>query len=128
MPRQFNSDTRQFDEVPADWELQYNAESKRWDYAPPGSIPRFLEERGEWVLAPASWTLVADETLGKPRFGPPRGGGAAPAADNGIAGAERPREAAGERWDTSGRGRPAGAQGLQDGDEGEPAAEMRRPR
>ena len=71
MPRQFNSDTREFEEVPAGWELQHNPESKRWDYAPPGSSPRFLEDRQEWVLAPASWVLVPDAATGKLRFAPP---------------------------------------------------------
>ena len=71
MPRQFNADTREFEDVPEGWELQHNAESKRWDYAPPGSVPRFLEGRREWVLAPEAWVLAHDAKTDEQRYGPP---------------------------------------------------------
>ena len=74
MPRQFNPDTREFEEVPTGWERQHNTESKRWDYAPPGSIPRFLEDRAEWVLAPAGWVLASDPQTGKLRYAAPSDG------------------------------------------------------
>jgi hypothetical protein len=78
MPRQFNPDTREFEEVPVGWERQHNAESKRWDYAPPGSVPRFLEDRGEWVLAPEAWVLASDPRTGKLRYADPDDGPSEP--------------------------------------------------
>ncbi len=87
MPRRFNADTREFEDVPEGWELQHNAESNRWDYAPSGSVPRYLEDAGEWVLAPAAWVLAPDETTGKLRYGLPRSSGAA-GATGGSAGVD----------------------------------------
>ena len=105
MARQFNADTREFDDVPAGWELQHNAESKRWDYAPPGSVPRFLDDRQEWVLAPPSWVLQEDAASGHRRYGPPPASALAAAPEQGS---PSPDE------------RPRSAQGLQGGNEGEP--------
>jgi hypothetical protein len=140
MWRQFNADTREFDDVPAGWELQHNAESKRWDYAPPGSVPRFLEDRGEWVLAPAAWVLGPDETTGKWRYRLPAGSGPAAATGRGRAMGERDDGPNEGRWvrrvpavPEDALGQPAGGQqGVEGhfafGNAGRKALDAERPR
>ena len=98
MPRRFNADTRRFEDVPEGWELQHNAGSHRWDYAPPGSVPRFLEDAGEWVLAPEAWVLARDETTGKLRYEPPRSSGAAGATEGHTGRDERDGGSSEGRW------------------------------
>ena len=117
MPRRFNADTREFEDVPEGWELQHNAGSHRWDYAPPGSVPRFLEDAGEWVLAPEARVLAPDETTGKLRYGPPRSSGAA-GATGGSTGMDERDDGSNEgRWVRRVPAVPEDAQGQPPGGE-----------
>ena len=152
MPRQFNADTREFEDVPEGWELQHNAESKRWDYAPPGSVPRFLEDRQEWVLAPEAGDLAHDAKTDEQRYAPPPTYGEAETTGKRRPMDERGAEPVEGRWvrrvPADPQGHPSGGggeveghfvfgrvegsdpdvarsdgdQGVRRGDDGEPAA------